>query len=181
MATLYYAELSINEMALSRAALTFDNPGFQRLENLCACLAAAKSWMDIFLKFPPLEYARLSFTFWVQLMRCVVVLYKLSTLDDPAWDRQLVRDTIDLITVMEQITSNMEWFSGHIGEDSDDGMIARAARFLRCIQTGCSAGVGGNAGDQSASEFQIPPDPMLFDFPDCYPDSVWLRDIFGYS
>lgn len=177
MASIHYAELSIHEMALSKASLTFDNPGFQRLESLCACLAAVKAWMDIFLKFPPIEYARLSFTFWVQLMRSIVVLYKLSTWDDPAWDRQIVRDTIDLVDVMEQITRNMEWLGGQIGESADDDMIVRAAKFLRCIQAGCYSGVGADPRIPPLDESQMLQDPMLFD----YPDSVWLRDIFSFS
>ena len=41
------------------------------------------------------------------MAHCMVVLCRLSTLEDPAWDLTLVRKTLNLSLVLDQLASNM--------------------------------------------------------------------------
>ena len=95
IAQIHYVELSINEAAHTAnsdapllTATGIDGTGhvsdFERIECLWRSVSAIKSWLDIFLSLPPSEFRGFSFLFWAQMARCVVILYRLSTLEDPA-------------------------------------------------------------------------------------------------
>src|SRR5580700_7033839 len=105
--TIYDTELSVHEAALSRVPIVSTNPNFHRLESLYSCLQAAKSWFDIFLAFPPARYIGLSTLTFTQLAHCVVVICRLSTFDTPDWDRSLVRETVNLSAVLDQLGENL--------------------------------------------------------------------------
>lgn len=53
------------------------------------------------------HYTALSFASWSQLANGLMTLYKLSTLDEPAWDRAALRRDIDLLEVCDRIIRDM--------------------------------------------------------------------------
>ncbi|KAI1098443.1 putative C6 transcription factor [Jackrogersella minutella] len=141
VAQVHYIELCINEAthtANSSAPLLTtpsigDNDytsGYERLECLWRSVNAIKSWFDIFFTLSPSAFRGLSFPFWAQLARCTVILYRLSTLEDPAWDRKAVRDVVDLSLVLDQIAKNMEQASREAGEQSNDDVLMQVSRLL---------------------------------------------------
>ncbi|KAH8649923.1 hypothetical protein BX600DRAFT_473805 [Xylariales sp. PMI_506] len=134
LATMYYAELSISRRALSK-----DASGIQRLECLYYCLNTVKLALDNFFKIPAEAYLGLSFPFFTILARYVQVLYKLSTLNDPAWDTGLVRSTVDLLAVIDRILRNLQLASVAGGVDtSADGLFHRTLRIFMMAKTWCS-------------------------------------------
>ncbi|PYI09938.1 hypothetical protein BO78DRAFT_426933 [Aspergillus sclerotiicarbonarius CBS 121057] len=117
--------LTLNETSLLKPPTPTPHAlNFQQLESLHTCLEAVNSWMGIFLAIPPAEYASFPFPVFAQLARNLAALYKLSTLEDPAWDRGHVRRIMDIMTVMDRLIGNLgqaaalaKLESGEEGED----------------------------------------------------------------
>ncbi|GKZ30329.1 hypothetical protein AbraIFM66950_008751 [Aspergillus brasiliensis] len=111
--------LTIHESALLKPSSTTQTPNppsltthLHHLESLHACLSATTTWITTFLAIPPAEYAGFPFPIFSQLVRNLAALYRLSVLDDnddynSAWDRGLVRRTINLMGVMDRLIGNL--------------------------------------------------------------------------
>lgn len=71
-------------------------------------------------------------------MHCLATLYRLSTLDDPAWDKDGVRKTADLLLILDQVINNMEQvatLAGLDNTDSSDGdVFSRTAKRFGSIR-----------------------------------------------
>ncbi|KAF2228774.1 hypothetical protein EV356DRAFT_497469, partial [Viridothelium virens] len=102
-------------------------------------VSAIKSWMDIFFSLQPAECAGLSFMHMAQLARCLVVLYRLSTFDHPAWDCLLVRNTIDLMSVLDSVASRLELASNEVGEQSPDDLFMHVSGMVRKFRSNAAA------------------------------------------
>ncbi|KAL3426836.1 zn 2cys6 transcription factor [Phlyctema vagabunda] len=81
----------------------------QRTESLWTCLMAIKSWFELFFNldiFPLTSYPHISMTQFSQMAHCIVVLYRLATLEAPGlqWDRKRVRQELDLGNVLKVMT-----------------------------------------------------------------------------
>ncbi|KAJ5491200.1 phosphoketolase 1 [Penicillium diatomitis] len=121
-ATVYYTELSIFGLILSRKA----PPGFQRLEYLYACLNTVQAATNNFLAIPVSDYPGISCPVFTQIVRYIIVLYKLSTLNDPVWDLNLVRTNIDVVQVIDQVIRNIEQAMAEVGDQCAGGSLERA-------------------------------------------------------
>lgn len=88
---LYSTEVKAHEVAFLKTPPVVNSPGFQRLDCLYACLYATKSWFDLFLSLPPDSYIGFSISIFIQMAHCIIALFRLSTFDDPIWDRSLVQ------------------------------------------------------------------------------------------
>ncbi|KAI1380534.1 hypothetical protein F4677DRAFT_441846 [Hypoxylon crocopeplum] len=142
---LYYIDLCINEAAHTANSNTplVNTPetsndgctsGFERLECLWGSVRAIKSWFDVFFTLSPSTYRGLSFLLWAQLARCLVILYRLSTLEDPAWDRKAVRNMVDLLQVLDRIAEKLEITSHETGEQSNDDLFMQVPRIMRMFR-----------------------------------------------
>lgn len=109
--------LSIHEHSLSptdQAAGSDASQQVQRIESLWVCLRAVQGWFDAFFSveaFPLSCYAHVSMAIFSQLARCLVTLYNLSTLAAAAgvpWDRQRVRQELDLGDVIRRIAERWD-------------------------------------------------------------------------
>ncbi|KAK9418998.1 hypothetical protein SUNI508_07519 [Seiridium unicorne] len=89
--------------------------GFERLECLWRSVENIKSWLDAFYKSPPPALVGLPFHFWSQMIMCVTILKYLSTLADPSWDCQAVRNTIDLTSTMDRMVEKLDLASREPG------------------------------------------------------------------
>lgn len=73
------------------------------MECLWKCVTAIKSVFDIYLAMPPTSWIGFSLVQSAQVSRCMGILLQLSAYNDPAWDRQAVRDTCDLLSIIKQL------------------------------------------------------------------------------
>ncbi|KAF4126875.1 hypothetical protein GMORB2_0612 [Geosmithia morbida] len=104
LASLYYAELSIFSLIPSMK----DAPAFQRLECLYSCLETSKRAVDDLLAIPADELIGASFPFFVYIARYIIVLWKLSTLNDPNWDTALARSTVNVVDVLNRLIDKLQ-------------------------------------------------------------------------
>lgn len=91
--------------------LELQNPGsvpstpslsFARAESLQSCLSAVNHFLDNLLSFKPQEHGGLHFHYWLNYMRCLRIVYRLLLTEDPAWDRNIVRESVDLIGSLQR-------------------------------------------------------------------------------
>ncbi|KAL4867935.1 hypothetical protein BDV12DRAFT_170576 [Aspergillus spectabilis] len=142
----HYVDLYITQLcySLSRAPppvphsvqpnTTNTNEIISRLSTLWHSLTAMKSWLDTFYTLPPSTLLSLPFHFWSQMILTITLLKYLSTLADPDWDREAVRDKVHLLGSMGAILRRLELGSQE-GElrGCDDHLLVFLARLIsRC-------------------------------------------------
>ena len=199
-AHMHYLDLCINEAAYPAsmeaplvqplvATNMSDTHGYARIVSLWRSLDAIKSWFDIFDTLSPATIIGLPFPFFAQMGRCIFILYRLSTLDDSAWDQQAVRDKIDLLQVLDMIAEKCELTSKEVGEQTDDNQIWRYARFMHIVRAYVSRrmypGVretetsrSRRSTTASAGKNMTDEDPSMMEFVD-FSDDKWLEDFLG--
>ncbi|CAH0041772.1 unnamed protein product [Clonostachys rhizophaga] len=99
-----YAEASINDLSLHRQANSADGNlwlDFRKAEHLHACLNACRQHLDNWSHFTIDELYCMSMPVHWYFARCTQILYRLSLMSDPSWDKRTVRNAIDLLGVME--------------------------------------------------------------------------------
>lgn len=114
---IYIAELSVHEIGFSQAQDELTGAFNLRFECLSGCLQAIKCWIDVFLTIPPTEYVGFSASIYAMMARCLVDLWRLSTCDYPEWDHDLVRETLDVSSVLEQTQKNFSQVKDAAGFD----------------------------------------------------------------
>ncbi|KAI1348269.1 hypothetical protein F5Y01DRAFT_292594 [Xylaria sp. FL0043] len=140
-----YVELYINQLAYS---ISFDSPlldisrpdtgdglvpGYLRLECLWRSVECIKRWLDKFYEVRPSELVGFPFHFWAQMIQCITILKYLSTIADPTWDCQAVRNTVDLISTMDRLVEQLDIASKEPGLQCDDSLFQLLSRLLcRC-------------------------------------------------
>lgn len=146
MAQVHYVDLCINETghtANSDAPLLTTTPydsdnnqtcGFKPLECLWGSLNAIKSWLDIFFAMSPSQLSGFALPFWVQQARCIVVLYRLSTLENPAWDLKSVREVVDLLPVIDRTAEMLEQAGREHGGQAKDDIFLQVSRLVRMFR-----------------------------------------------
>jgi len=75
---------------------------------LSRCVQAARAWFDIFFGLEPATYAMFGFSIWAQFSHLVVSVYRLTLLNEPWWDKDMVRRTIDLSQVLDEMLDRVE-------------------------------------------------------------------------
>lgn len=152
---------------------------FERLKCLYACLETVKSALDSIFKIPLSDYPGASFPFFTYLVRCIVILYKLSTLNDPIWDTGLVRSTINVLEVMDRLVSNIQQASAAAGEKSSGGFLDRSTRIFMSFRSWYAAKFSEGAGiDSGNCASQAGGGGTLLSIP---LEEMWLEDNFNFG
>ena len=153
------------------------------MDSLYACVESVKSWFETFFTVHPTAYIGFPFPIFSQLVRCLVTLYRLSALDDPAGDKKGVQKTADLLLILDQIINNMEQVSVLAGLDHNGDLegdvFFRTAKMLRSIRPGWEAVLGGPVAPRVSTLPNLPivnkpplPEAFLLD----HYDNDWLTD-----
>jgi hypothetical protein len=119
--------------------------GFDRLDFSWRSVGAIKAWMDTFFLLSPAECAGLSFIHMAQLARCLMVLYRLSTFVHPGWDCTLVRNTLDILLILDGVAKSLELASSEAGEQSPDDQFMHLAGQMRKFRTKAATRMSRNA------------------------------------
>lgn len=218
---IYAAELSIADMSLWNVNpwLTAHPPkpttvsgsvvggiDVGKLDAYYSSLQASKASLENFLSFSTPEFMCLTFSLTLHFGRSAQTLYRLMVVDDPEWDRSIVKNSIDLMQVMER-TANRFMQVPHVCgiETSDDpenmDYYTKAGNALRATipawtatleQMGCGSGAGPTAGGAAtsagagaanaaaaAAADQVPPGSVIPEFTSMeWLDDPWLTDMF---
>ncbi|KAJ5538119.1 hypothetical protein N7494_007598 [Penicillium frequentans] len=151
LASVYYTELSMFGLALSKHNTS--GIGFHRTDRLYECLNTVKLAFENFFQIPLVEYSGISFPFFTQLARYLIVLSRLSTLNDPNWDASLARSTVDVLHVIDQLLSNIQQAKSADGEECTGGPLDKSTGIFTSVRAWCAGKLAedGVAGVQGAS------------------------------
>jgi len=103
----HIAALAVNELGSLKSSPASSHLDIQDVESNYASLRSLKSWFDLFFAIPPSRYTGFPFSIYSQILRCIMALYRLSTLDDPAWDKRVARNTADIPLIIQQLAANL--------------------------------------------------------------------------
>ncbi|KAL2385824.1 hypothetical protein RJZ90_000998 [Blastomyces dermatitidis] len=148
--------------------------GFESLECLWQSVENIKSWLDDFYKIPCSKLAGQPFHFWSQMILSITLLKYLSTLKDPEWDYQAVRNTVHPISTMDCLLQKLELSSKEQELQCDDHLL----KYLSKLLTRCR--VWGEARWNMASQAQYveaTPGPTRNANPDTSPHSHHIPDL----
>ncbi|KAJ5157257.1 uncharacterized protein N7482_008357 [Penicillium canariense] len=179
------AELTIHDVAL-QAPSTPNSPELHRLESLYTSLQAAKSWLDLWLSVPVENYTAVSFTIFFQFSRALVSLYRLSILEDPAWDKTLVRNTANILEYLDRMANMMKNCADHISvpHQPEWNIFEKGQVMVRCIKEGWEPKLmevwyPSLPSTEVENDFNQP-NPALSDIlPITGFDDAWMMEIFG--
>lgn len=74
---------------------------FSRVAALERCVEAVAAFWSFFRQITSGSYAALPFAFFAHFTHCVVLLYGLSVIDEPNWDRAAVRDRLHVLDMLD--------------------------------------------------------------------------------
>lgn len=142
----HYSNLVIYESVLSKPPTTplpWTEPDLTRFESYNNCLRSIGSWVDTFLSLPSELHRSLPFGTNAQLLRVLSCLHKISTVEDPVWDRRAARCVIDLVPTCDKIIALCEklkaapaMISSDYGEDD---AYAKGVTILTNLRTSWQA------------------------------------------
>jgi hypothetical protein len=179
---IYNAEITINEISLAPPAIP-DLPDIERLGSLYTSLRATKSWLDIWLQIRPEEYFQLSSIVFFQFVRAVVNLYKLSVLEDPAWNKTEVRQTANVLEYLDRnialIQSRPEYLTFEEGRELN--MLEKGLRMITALKHNWEPiltelwDLDVNDGSLVEPDNMLPPVVPLIEM-----EEAWMMDFMGY-
>jgi hypothetical protein len=108
-------------------------PSFKRLELLCACLEANKSYFDVLFSIPPASYVSSSLPTWSQLSYGLAILHTLCSFEHPDWNLASVRQTIDYNVIFGRLIENLDKLITLPGFDKLD-VFSRSAKWMKRIR-----------------------------------------------
>jgi hypothetical protein len=157
---------------------TFCAPRSRRIECLCACLTAAKSWIDAFLAIPPADWPGLPLSTYMNLTHCCVSLCRLSTYEHPEWDRGLVQEYINLSNFLGKAEEKFRKVKEAAGIDSSGSESPEFFSFLaskaKLIKTSWDMTNNISTTNPVGTALNDEMGELLPGF-----DDDWLREIFN--
>ncbi|KAI0884169.1 uncharacterized protein GGS22DRAFT_19950 [Annulohypoxylon maeteangense] len=172
-----------------------------KLDAYYSSLQASKASLENFLSFAPGEYMCLSMSLTLHFGRATQTVYRLMVVDDPEWDRNIVKAAIDLMSVMERTANRFLQVPQICGiETSDDPEMldyyTKAANALRATipswtatleQLGCVSSATATAvaaastpvsGAGAGAETMFPPGTAIPELSSMeWLDDPWLTDM----
>ncbi|KAJ5894130.1 hypothetical protein N7495_005821 [Penicillium taxi] len=127
------AELVIHESEM-QTPLMSNSPELHRLEGLYTALHASKAWFDNWFTAFPKGYKGVPFTIVFQFGRALISLYNLSTLDDPTWDKTTVRNTANVLEILERLVTSMTTLPDSISGSPDEHLYEKGVKMMESIK-----------------------------------------------
>ncbi|KAK6075026.1 hypothetical protein SCUP515_06077 [Seiridium cupressi] len=191
----FSTELSIRESILRGGPDRVAGVDVQRLRELDSVLTAIESWLDVFTHMPLVDAIGIHVDNFTQFLHCIVVLFKLSVLEEPGWDLEEVRRRLDVFNVLDttyELVENITIVTGMVdAEGPRSGLFFKAKHLWRAIRAllvaeysesmvtsnfhGCQKEGGANEAATVTEDISM--DNFLFNLA----DEPWLSDICNYD
>lgn len=170
------------------------NLGFERLECLWLSVENIKSWLKSFCEIPCSKLVGQPFHFWSQMILSITLLKYLSTLKDPEWDCQVVRNTVNLISAIDSMLQRIELGSKGPEIQCNDHLLKYLSKLLsRCrmwaeprwhittqVQDVEARGSRSVNPDANSHNYQVPDlDQMIWMQSMDLGNEQWFEDVLG--
>ncbi|ETS86473.1 hypothetical protein PFICI_00301 [Pestalotiopsis fici W106-1] len=176
---LYSSEAMISEQILFQHTLaqkssTFD-PG--RLEALSVCTQAAKCCVENFLSIGADECAGISCFIMLHFSHSLQLLYRLSLLEEPAWDKATMQATINVLSYLNRAINHL---SNAARLHKSNNIFSKSAEALKATFPVWSAALKQTTSVPTATRNTAP----VYDGPSSvYPmdlnDDSWFTNVFA--
>lgn len=120
-----------------------------------------------------------------QLMHSIVVLHRLSTLEDPAWDLGLVTETIDITVVLGQLIEKFRMLEDKCEEVTEREMFGKLAMVFDWVRNlpksklaGAGRGEVADGGEAVQIEMEDIGDVGMQEMMGGV-DDTWLNEMLG--
>jgi hypothetical protein len=87
---------------------SYGSYSIQQVDMLHSCLVACQLSFQIILTISSQNFVSLSMLDFGRMSHAISTLFKLSVLDVPGWDREHVRQTIDISVILEQCVRRLD-------------------------------------------------------------------------
>lgn len=156
-------------------------PGYERIGLLWQSVESVHAWLEVLHRIPPAQCLGLPFHFWSQLIRCTTILKYLSTLEDPAWDCQAVRQKVDMMSVLEWMSKKLNLVSQEAGLQSNDDLFKLLSKLLNASREWLEAKFKAPYHQRPVNETvldlqNVPSAGLETDIPDL-DDMPWLQSM----
>ncbi|KAL7793659.1 hypothetical protein V8C37DRAFT_377789 [Trichoderma ceciliae] len=189
---IFNTEAQIHTVGLFGGTRIPDTP---RIDSMYASLVAARAWYDTLFTLPLTDFVGMPFSLYVQLAQIHALLYRLTTIDDPGWDKDIVRNTADLGTFLERtidLFTKAEAFYPLRGGSEDVSIFVKCTKVLRNVRSTWEPALTQQLGGLPTPTSQVvpgtaPQPPMLVDhsmmpdheLPPDFGDINWMTQVFG--
>lgn len=182
---LYATDIIIHETILHKPWVqnTTSLPDLKRLSLLDSLLGAIERWFDVFHAVPNSQWIGTPFGSFTQYGHCAILLFKLTTLDEPGWDKEDVAKRANLLEILDRLATRLDTIPHELQlvdtpEGSDSGLFFKGPKLIRGMRASFAAELN-NALAQPLSQqadLQTPTNPktaeLLSNTPD--PDDVLM-------
>ncbi|KAL9623477.1 MAG: hypothetical protein Q9160_002157 [Pyrenula sp. 1 TL-2023] len=128
------------ETALSSTFLHTNQLSLQQRQALNASLQSIKAWFNVFFTILPAAYIGFPFTIISQLARCIMILYRWTTLDDLTGDESRSLEDAAPLLILDRVIKNLDQVADLAELDNTDSpegdIFYRLAQMLRSFRPG---------------------------------------------
>lgn len=153
-----------------------DLSDLQRLEALDSVLSVIERWIQVFFDVPLVDWVGITYAVLAQFSHCAILLFKLTSLDEPYWDQAAVMNRANLFDILDRLALRLESVPPLLGlvdsdEPVDSGIFIKSSRLIRGLKTTFLTGLA-----QNSSQKDIHPS-FDFETPDYTVESFTQSDI----
>ncbi|MCJ1431004.1 hypothetical protein MMC27_000354 [Xylographa pallens] len=166
----HVVEIHLYEIGLSETHnSSYSTHPLGRLEIIYACLTALKSFFEAYVAIPNHAYYNLPLFEWIQFAYAIIVLSKLTFLQEDFWDATFSQQTLDLFDILDQAAARFEEAEKTVTVDTlpieENGLFSRWARKIRWVKAWYETKLppGTRLMDGTASAMQLPGFPVRED------------------
>lgn len=108
-----------------------------RINSMYSCARSIKTFYDVFFGIPAYEVAGLPFAAYVEMSHMQATLYRLTTIEDAAWDKDIIRSTVDLIYFLDktiELFARVDEVYPVRTDDHDGTLFTKGAKILRNLR-----------------------------------------------
>lgn len=161
----YSAEIHLFEVCFKMSPTTTVDYSMESLrlpDIVHCCFKATRSFFEFLLSVPATSYCTLTIVNIGQMFHALGALYKLSVFDIVDWDVGKVRRTLDLSSVLNQISVCGEAAGNSYGPTETDNPWFFCSRKLRNLQSWWNAKLAQEADMTAVSEMtqEVPFDDL---------------------
>jgi hypothetical protein len=164
----------------------------QRLEDLESLLTAVEQWFKIYHTVPLDDWIGIAYSIWTQYMHCIILLFRLSTLDEPGWDKSEVKKRANLLEILERLIhrlDNTPEYFGMVNTDEADtnGLFFHCSRLIQGMKATFAAELATTtlqtdvkSGNGSPATEAIDSSLVSDGFTSYVMDDPWMADLMHF-
>jgi hypothetical protein len=134
----YSAEIRLYEACFKISPATqpdYSTESLRFTDIIYNCFVATRSFFETLLSIPASRYFSLSIVNIGQMFHALGALYKLSIFDVAEWDKSIVRTTLNLSNILNQICICAEQAGNSFGPTEVDNIYFLGSRKFRILKS----------------------------------------------